>query len=140
ARRAGANGAGGGRGGRPEDFGITHFVYRARRPFAGEKFRALLAGPGAPPGLLRAKGFFWLAERPDEMGFLSVAGGVTRLDFPGWWWAAMKERGIPGWEEPPEDLRKIWLSPHGDRRQELVFIGACLDEPSIRARLDACLA
>ncbi|OAM89612.1 hypothetical protein AW736_12425 [Termitidicoccus mucosus] len=134
ARRAGAGGA------RPEDFGITSFVYRARRPFAGKKFRALLAEPGALPGLLRAKGFFWIGERPDEMGFLSVAGGATRFDFPGWWWAAMQERGIPGWEEPPENLRKIWLSPHGDRRQELVFIGVCLDESSIRARLDACLA
>jgi G3E family GTPase len=137
ARRAGAGGAG---GARPEDFGITSFVYRARRPFAGEKFRALLAAPGALPGLLRAKGFFWIGERPDEMGFLSVAGGVTRFDFPGWWWAAMRERGIPGWEAPPKSLRKIWLPPHGDRRQELVFIGVCLDEPSIRARLDACLA
>ncbi len=133
ARRAGAA------GGRPEDFGLVNFVYRARRPFAEAKFRALLAGPGTLPGLLRAKGFFWINERPDEMGFLSVAGGVTRLDFPGWWWAAMQERGIPGWESPPENLRKIWLSPHGDRRQELVFIGVCLDETSARARLNACL-
>ncbi len=120
-----------------EKFGIRSFVFQARRPLAREKFFAWLAQPHA--GLLRAKGYFWLAEQPDEMGFLSVAGGVLRFDFPGYWWAAMIENGRARREELPKVLEKIWDERCGDRRQELVFIGVGLDEAAMRAGLDGCL-
>ncbi len=133
-----AQGAAGARQAKHEErFGIRSFVFQARRPFVREKFFAWLARPCA--GLLRAKGYFWLAEQPDEMGFLSVAGGVLRYDFPGYWWAAMIENGRARREEVPGVLEKIWDEKTGDRRQELVFIGVGLDEAAMRAELEGCL-
>ncbi|MBC8039294.1 MAG: cobalamin biosynthesis protein CobW, partial [Opitutaceae bacterium] len=92
------------------------------------------------PGLLRAKGFFWTRDQPDEMQFMSVAGGVVRYDTLNYWWAAMIENGKARIEDRPEKIRALWAEPHGDRRQEMVFIGTGLDEAAIRAALEGCLA
>jgi G3E family GTPase len=92
------------------------------------------------PSWLRAKGFFWLDEQPDEMGVLSVAGGTVRYDFLNYWWAAMVENGRVRREDIPPPIEKLWVSPGGDRRQELVFIGVNLDEIAVRAALDDCLS
>ncbi|MFT3784243.1 MAG: GTP-binding protein [Nibricoccus sp.] len=118
-------------------FGITSWVFQARRPFVQAKFETLLTR-GAE-GLLRAKGFFWLAERPDELGFLSIAGGIARTDFPTYWWAAMIQSGRARREDLPAALKKLWQEPMGDRRQELVFIGVGLDEKALRQELEQCL-
>lgn len=119
-------------------YGIVSFVWRERRPLARVKFHQWME-TGAP-GLLRAKGFFWTREQPDELGFVSVAGGVVRYDTLNYWWAAMIENGKVRKEDRPERVRALWQEPHGDRRQELVFIGVGLDEAAIRAGLAACLA
>lgn len=118
-------------------YGIASWVYRGRIPFSLPKLEAWLAE--AKPGLLRAKGFFWVKERPDEMGFLSVAGGVARLDFPSYWWAAMVENGHAARKDVPPVVEKIWSGPAGDRRQELVFIGVDLDERALAESLERCL-
>lgn len=36
-------------------------------------------------------------------------------------------------------MRKLWHPWWGDRRQELAVIGVAMDEPAVRAELDACL-
>jgi G3E family GTPase len=116
---------------------IRSFVYQARQPFDQRKFYA--AVENALPGVLRAKGYFWIREQNDEMGFLSVAGGVVRYDFLSYWWAAMVESGKVSLAERPELIRALWSEPDGDRRQELVFIGVGIDEAATRLALDACL-
>ncbi len=121
-----------------EQFGIGSWVFQLRRPFVQAKFEALLGL--RVPGLLRAKGFFWVAERPDEMGFLSIAGGVVRWDFPSYWWSAMIENGKAQRGELPEVLETLWIEPTGDRRQELVFIGVGMNEKALRHELEQCLA
>lgn len=128
-------------GGRPrheERFGIRSFVYQARRPFVTSRLQALLRS--GVPGLLRAKGFYWTVEQPDEMRFLSVAGGVVRFETLHYWGAALVEAGKARRDELPELVRAQWQEPAGDRRQELVFIGVCLDEEAVRAALDGCAA
>jgi G3E family GTPase len=117
--------------------GITSFVWQARGPLVKEKFYALLET--GVPGLLRAKGFFWTREQPDEMQFMSVAGGVVRYDTLNYWWAAMIENGKARREEMPERVRALWAEPFGDRRQELVFIGVNLDEAGLAEALSGCL-
>lgn len=118
-------------------YGITSFVYQARRPFDREKLEQFFRREVA--GLLRAKGFFWTREQPDEMGFVSVAGGVVRYDLLNYWWAALIESGRARLEDRPSAILAAWVEPHGDRRQELVFIGTGIDKASVVAALDACL-
>ena len=120
------------------EYGIGSFVWEARRALDGRKFAAWLEG-GLPAGLLRAKGFFWLAEAPAEIGFLSVAGGRARRERVGTWAAALRESGVITEAQITAEARAKWAEPHGDRRQELVFIGTDLDETAMRAKLDACL-
>ncbi len=139
-RKGAVGGDGSGAAAVPEHertFGIRSVVFQGRRPFVEEKLRAFLLSEA--PGLLRAKGFFWTKERPDEMGFLSVAGGVARMDYLNYWWAALVENGKVRLEERPEAIVALWQEPQGDRRQELVFIGVGLDEAAIRAGLEACV-
>lgn len=120
-----------------EEYGITSFVYRARRPFHPEKFNAFLARTW--PGLIRAKGHFWLATRPDWVGEMSLAGAICRTEALGFWWAAVPRAQWPRHESWKGLIARHWHRVWGDRRQELVFIGAGLDETAIRAALDGCL-
>ncbi|MDX3928426.1 MAG: GTP-binding protein [Shinella sp.] len=121
-----------------EEYGIRSFVYRARQPFDPMKFQAFL--DRSWPGVVRAKGFFWLATRPYHVGEISQAGPLVRTGRAGLWWCAVpKER----WPHDSEFVRAIeaGMDPvWGDRRQEIVFIGCDpMDEGGIRAELDACL-
>ncbi|MBB5019399.1 G3E family GTPase [Chitinivorax tropicus] len=118
-------------------YGISSFSYTARRPFHPQRFWACLHQEW--DGVLRSKGFFWLANRPDFAGNWSQAGGAMRYGAAGLWWAAVDRAD---WPEDPEYMCMIeasWQTPYGDRRQELVFIGIGLDESAIRQRLDDCL-
>jgi G3E family GTPase len=120
-----------------EEYGITSFVYRARAPFHPGRIHAVLNGD--LPGVIRAKGHFWLATRPNWVAEFSLAGAVSSVSPLGGWWASVpKER----WPTHPDALKEVaanWQDPWGDRRQEIVFIGSGMDEAALRARLDAAL-
>ena len=120
-----------------EEYGISSFVYRARRPFHPQKFNAFLGLSW--PGLVRAKGHFWLATRPDWVGEMSLAGAICRTEAMGFWWAAVPRARWPDHPEWKAILNRHWHGVWGDRRQELVFIGVGMDEKAIRTALDACL-
>ena len=120
-----------------EEYGIASFVYRARRPFHPKRFHALIDQDW--PGVVRSKGYFWLATRPELAGSWSQAGPVVRHEFGGVWWAAVPKKD---WPQEPDALAVIrgrWQEPHGDAQQELVMIGMDMDEATLRRRLDACL-
>ncbi len=134
----GAGGVGGAAGAAASRHGFGAVIYRERRPFARDRLRALLER--GLPGVLRAKGFCWTREQPDEMGFVSIAGGVANLETLNPWWAAMIERGRARLDERPASVVAAWVEPWGDRRQEIVFIGPSLDEAALRAALDGALA
>lgn len=123
-----------------DEYGIGHFVYRARRPFHPQRLWALLHQEW--PGVLRSKGFFWLASRHDIIGSLSQAGGTCRHGPAGIWWAAQDRAEWPTDDEFTTELAATWDGTDeriGDRRQELVLIGIGLDHAAWRAKLDACL-
>lgn len=121
-------------------YGITSMVYRARPAFDAKKLNRLFAG--GLPGVLRAKGFFWTTRSPDEMGFVSLAGGVVRWETLSVWWAARIAAGRAGLADRPPSVVAAWAEPHGDRRQEIVLIGVGVREreAELSAALDSCLA
>ncbi|MDQ0315029.1 zinc metallochaperone GTPase ZigA [Amorphus orientalis] len=121
-----------------EEYGVSSFVYRARRPFHPQKFAAFTGRFW--PGLIRAKGLFWLATRPEWVGDFSLAGAIVRTEAMGFWWAAVPKERWPDHPEWRAMLDRHWAPVWGDRRQELVFIGNGMDEAAIRAALDDCLA
>ncbi|HEX2841984.1 zinc metallochaperone GTPase ZigA [Hyphomicrobium sp.] len=121
-----------------EEYGISSFVYRARRPFDPAKLHAFFNTPWL--GVVRAKGFFWLATRPAWVGELSQAGPLVRHEAAGYWWAAVPKNRWPDDEATQIRIRKGWHKQWGDRRQELVFIGTReMDKAAVIAALDACL-
>ncbi|MDD7912075.1 zinc metallochaperone GTPase ZigA [Pseudovibrio exalbescens] len=121
-----------------EEYGIRSFVYRARRPFEPAKLQRFINTSW--PGVVRAKGFFWLATRPQYVGELSQAGALVRTEKCGLWWAAAPKEYWPENPEFRKTMEANWDPMWGDRRQELVFIGCDpMDEARIRATLDACL-
>jgi len=128
--------------GEADRYGIGSFVYRARRPFHAERLWTLLHEEW--PGVLRSKGFFWLATRNDVAGSLSQAGGVCRHGPAGMWWAAQPRDEWPDDDELAAEIAADWVGASddptiGDRRQELVLIGVALDAERWRAKFDACL-
>jgi G3E family GTPase len=90
-------------------------------------------------GLVRAKGHFWLAARPNWCGELSIAGAICRKGGAGFWWAAVPKERWPDHAEWKTLIESKWDRVFGDRRQELVFIGIGIDEAAIRAAPDDCL-
>ncbi|WP_027257747.1 GTP-binding protein [Leisingera aquimarina] len=120
-----------------EEYGISSFVYRARRPFDPARIHAVLNGD--LPGVIRAKGHFWLATRPEWAAEFSLAGAISSIRPLGLWWAAVPTERWPAHPEARREFLQNWDETWGDRRQELVFIGAGLDKDAISARLDACL-
>lgn len=121
-----------------EEYGISSFVYRARRPFHPQRFyRHLHEGEWDNGTLLRSKGFFWLASRPEHAGNWSQAGGIMHHGLAGRWWVSVPKEQWP--EECLDDIGSQWEEPFGDCRQELVFIGQNLAVEEIRRELDACL-
>lgn len=122
-----------------EEYGIGSFSYLARRPFHPEKFHQFLHNTQAYGKLIRSKGYFWLASRPQFAGQWSQAGGIARYGFAGLFWKAVPKNNWPTDEDYLASIKKHWVEPFGDMRQELVFIGQGLDQERITHALDQCL-
>ncbi|WP_116474928.1 zinc metallochaperone GTPase ZigA [Zobellella maritima] len=122
-----------------DEYGISSFVYHARRPFHPRRFFNFLHRSDQQGKLLRSKGFFWLASRPDFAGQWNQAGGIAYHGGAGLFWQAVPREDWPEDEEGREHIMASWQEPYGDRRQELVFIGQGLNETELRRQLDACL-
>ncbi len=120
-----------------EEYGIHNFVYRARRPFHPQRFFDWVESEWS--GVVRSKGFFWLASHPTLAGSWSQAGAVARHGPAGYWWAAVPAERWPQDSEAVDLIRAKWDGDVGDARQELVLIGMGMDEAALRARFDACL-
>ena len=122
-----------------EEYGIASFSYLARLPFHPEKFHNFLHNTKSYGKLIRSKGYFWLASRPQFAGTWSQAGGIARYGFGGMFWKAVPEENWPTEEDYLESIKEKWVEPFGDMRQELVFIGQNLDKEAMIKALDDCL-
>ncbi|ABD55171.1 GTP-binding protein [Jannaschia sp. CCS1] len=120
-----------------EEYGVASYVYRARLPFIPDRVLDVLNGD--LPGVIRAKGHFWISTRPEWVAEFSLAGSLSSVKPLGTWWASVPQEKWPDHGRVEAYLRDHWQEPWGDRRQEIVFIGAGIDWPALKARLDRCL-
>ncbi len=121
-----------------EEYGISSFVFRARRPFHPGRLLDFLKGDHMGT-VLRSKGFFWLASRNDKVINWSLAGHIARVAQAGTWLASVPENQRPQGANVEEYMAQYWQEPFGDRRQELVFIGMGMPKADMLAQLQAAL-
>lgn len=120
-----------------EEYGISSFVYRARRPFHPQRLYETMTSQQLKT--TRSKGFCWLATKHDFAAMWSQAGGSYRIDPAGRWWAVAPRDHWPRDSEARSWIESKWEEPFGDRRQEIVIIGVSLDKDHATALLDLCL-
>ncbi|EPF88104.1 GTP-binding protein [Acinetobacter gyllenbergii] len=120
-----------------EEYGIGSFVYRARRPFHPQRFFDFINSEWQ--GVIRSKGFFWLASHPEFAGSWSQAGAMARHSVAGYWWAAVPDEHWPEDQPSRDAIAKNWDDATGDARQELVLIGMEMDQAGLTEQFDACL-
>lgn len=124
-----------------EEYGIGSFVFRSQKPFHPERFWKYL-NEDYPAEIIRAKGLFWLASRPDDALSFSQAGGSSRMEKAGFWWCSMpmKERlNYPSFVANQTYIESKWSKQWGDRLNELVFIGQHMNKENILSNLEKCL-
>jgi G3E family GTPase len=125
-----------------EEYGIGSFVYRCKSPFDPERFWNYVQ-QRFPGNIIRSKGLFWLASRPDQALVWGQAGGSLKADSAGVWWSSMpyeqRAKHIV-FLQNQRHIEEGWDDTFGDRKNEIVFIGQDMDEEAIRSDLDACLS
>ena len=123
-----------------DEYGIESFIFEARRPFHPERFAlALSFDDGILAGVMRSKGYCWIATHHSEAFRWSQAGVSIKMDQDGPWMCTVDETEWPEDEASREWIMSTMEEPWGDRRQELVFIGSEMDEVVLRSRLEDCL-
>ena len=125
-----------------EEYGLGSFVYHSLKPFDPQRFWHFVQRD-FPYTVIRSKGLFWLASRPEQALTWSQAGGSLRADSAGVWWSSMPyERRIQyvTFVDNQHQIEADWNDTFGDRKNEIVFIGQDMDEAAIKSALDACLS
>ncbi len=121
------------------EYGVSSFVYRARRPFHPQRLYDVVIKKGLLADVLRSKGIAWIANYNGSAATWSQAGKIMTLEPAGTWWALAEDDDYPDDPQMVANIKKDMLPDIGDRRQELVFIAQDLNEARLRAKLDACL-
>jgi G3E family GTPase len=124
-----------------EEYGISSFVYRSKKPFHAARFWEYVQNK-FPNTVIRSKGLFWISSRPEQALAWGQAGGSLRADSAGVWWSSMPyERRIryASFIEHKDLIESGWHADFGDRKNEIVFIGQDMDVEKINKDLDDCL-
>lgn len=124
-----------------EEYGIGSFVFRSRRPFHPERFWNYL-NTKWPSNIIRSKGLFWLASRPDDAINWSQAGGSLRAEKAGVWWSSMRFNQRIRYSVFVDNritIEQNWDKRFGDRHNEIVIIGQQLNKKAIQDEMETCL-
>jgi len=124
-----------------EEYGISSFVFRNQKPFHPDRLWKYI-NEEYPSSVIRAKGLFWLASRPDDAINFSQAGGSSKLEKAGVWWASMtfnERTNYQSFVDNREYIESKWSKQWGDRMNELVFIGQDIEKEKMIADLEKCL-
>lgn len=120
-----------------EEYGISSFVYKKRRPFHPERLYTYLSA--LPSEIIRSKGFMWLATRNDISILFSHAGYSIQLQPAGIWMSMLCEEELDIEMQEDDTLKNRIQGKYSDRMNEIVFIGIEMDKEQIQKDLDTCL-
>jgi G3E family GTPase len=115
----------------------TMGTFRATRPFHPERLWALIESDW--PGILRCKGYFWIASQSSRCFSWEQTAGARHFECAGDWWAAVPRDQWPTDADFEAQLQQHWSVEFGDRRQAFGWIGYRLDVASWRRRFQRCL-
>ena len=124
-----------------EEYGISSFVYRNRKPFNPRRFWYFIQNK-FPNSIMRSKGLFWLESRPGQALSWSQAGGSLKADSAGVWWSSMpfdKRIQYLAFKENQDQIESDWDKTFGDCKNEIVFIGQDMNQEQIKMDLDRCI-
>ena len=124
-----------------EEYRIGSFVFRSQKPFHPERFSEYVQQK-FPSSVIRSKGLFWLASRPEQAMVWGQAGGSLRTDSAGVWWCSMsfdRRSQYVSFLDNQKSIEADWDKTFGDRKNEIVFIGQAMNETRIRKELNHCL-
>jgi G3E family GTPase len=124
-----------------EEYGISSFCFKSHKPFHPERFWNYL-NEKFPETIIRSKGLFWLASRPNDAISFSQAGGSSRIERAGVWWISMPFSDriqYPSFLDNQKYIEEKWDTTWGDRLTELVFIGQDIDKEKVVSDLEKCL-
>ena len=124
--------------GEAEEYGISTFVYFARRPFSLSLFDNFVARHW-PKEVIRAKGMCYFASEYDTCYVFEQAGRQFQLKNAGQWYATMPKDELADLMAKEPALVRDWDEQYGDRMQKLVFIGQKMNKEAIIQALDKCL-
>ncbi|KAL0027977.1 hypothetical protein WJX79_007622 [Trebouxia sp. C0005] len=99
------------------------------------------AGESPIKTVLRSKGFMWMSHSHTTAFYWSHAGQHFEIRDEGDWWAAVGDDEWPT-QQAQRDVMLAdfdFQNGFGDRRQEIVFIGAGMSEEDISKQLDTAL-
>ena len=120
-----------------EEYGISSFVYRARKPFHPERLLQWIEQ--WPKEIVRAKGLIWLATRNNIIALMSQVGPSVSFEPAGYWVASLSDEEVEATLQEEPELKKMWDPQFGDRITELVLIGIRFDKEKIIEGLNGCL-
>ncbi|MFC5048647.1 GTP-binding protein [Aquimarina hainanensis] len=124
-----------------EEYGISSFIFKSKKPFDPIRFFNFTLE--FPETIIRSKGLFWLASRPEQALVWGQAGGSLKADSAGVWWSSMpvkKRIQYVAYIENQDIIEENWDKTFGDRKNEIVFIGQNMDRKQIISDLNACLS
>lgn len=121
-----------------QEYGFSSFLLRSHTPMHPERFSRFI-DLALAEGIVRSKGYLWLASRSDFACNWSQAGASCKLQPAGTWLAVQDESNWDKDDPITQESLAQWDPNWGDRRQELVFIGRNLDHAKLKAALEACL-
>ncbi len=122
-----------------DEYGISSFSYEIKNPFDQKKFMDFI-NEDFPKELIRAKGYIWFKERPEDVLLFEQAGRNCSVMAVAYWVAALDKETQNECLSDDEELRESWDSKYGDRINQLVFIGKNYNKEAIVNRLQRCLA
>jgi G3E family GTPase len=120
------------------EYGISTFVYEARKPFDRVLFEEFVSSDW-PTSIIRSKGLCWFSTERDMAFIFEQSGKQKTLGEMGRWIASAPKKKQEELLKDNPDAAKNWDEVYGDREERIVFIGHNMDKEAIIKALDKCL-